>query len=148
MEESFDSVPTDISSPSSAMAVKPAPISGAALSTPGIGKLSGSQTVIAGASRFGGDGGPAIQAKLNQPRSVAVDRNGNVFVADSGNFRIRKVDQDGMISTIAGTGETKYSQKSGLAVGPNFRQYRGNCAGQHDSPDFEFSYRPDVQLGR
>lgn len=52
---------------------------------------------------FGGDGGPATQASLWSPFDVAVDRQGNLFIADTLNFRIRMVDGTGKISTIAGS---------------------------------------------
>ncbi|MGH3822217.1 MAG: hypothetical protein ACRDRA_05155 [Pseudonocardiaceae bacterium] len=67
---------------------------------------AGKITTIAGNGTSGdkGDGGPAIDAELNTPRSVAVDRAGNLYIADSGNDRIRKVDVSGRISTIAGNG--------------------------------------------
>jgi sugar lactone lactonase YvrE len=54
---------------------------------------------------FSGDGGPAIAAKLNRPCAVDVDEQGNLFIADYDNSRIRKVSADGTISTLAGTGE-------------------------------------------
>ena len=57
---------------------------------------------------FGGDGGPAIQADLDSPSGVAVDGAGNLFIADMGNHRIRKVDAAGTITTIAGSGETGF----------------------------------------
>ena len=53
----------------------------------------------------GGDGGTASQAEFRFPRSVAVDAAGNVYVADTRNHRIRKIDAEGVISTFAGTGE-------------------------------------------
>jgi uncharacterized protein (TIGR03437 family) len=53
---------------------------------------------------FSGDGGPATLAELNQPTDVAVDASGNIFIADSVNQRVRKVDHNGIIKTIAGTG--------------------------------------------
>ena len=55
---------------------------------------------------FSGDGGPATQAKLNQPGAVAVDAFGNLYIADTGNNRIRKVATNGVISTFAGDGKT------------------------------------------
>ena len=55
-------------------------------------------------SSFGGDGGSAVQAFLNAPRGVAVAANGVLYIADSGNHRVRKVDADGSINTIAGDG--------------------------------------------
>src|SRR5262249_23499873 len=52
----------------------------------------------------GGDGGPADQARLNNPAALAFDGGGNLFVADFGNNKIRKIDTTGTISTVAGTG--------------------------------------------
>lgn len=49
---------------------------------------------------FGGDGGPAAQARLYHPEAVAVDAHGNLFIADTGNNRLRKVDAAGRISTV------------------------------------------------
>ena len=60
-----------------------------------------------GAERgFSGDNGLAAQARLNSPNGVAVDIKGNVFIADTGNHRIRRVTPDGIIATFAGTGDT------------------------------------------
>ena len=68
---------------------------------------SGLISTIAGTGAFGysGDGGAGTSAQLNSPAGVAVDAAGNVFIADSGNSRVRRVDATtGLISTIAGTG--------------------------------------------
>ena len=65
---------------------------------------------------FAGDGGPATEARLSRPNSVAVDRYGNLFIADSGNYRIRKVDTAGRITTIAGTGTPGFSGDGGPAM--------------------------------
>ena len=51
-----------------------------------------------------GDGGPATLAMLKQPAAIAFDGKGNMFISDMGNNRIRKVDPEGTISTLAGTG--------------------------------------------
>ncbi len=67
---------------------------------------SGVLTVVAGNSRagFSGDGGPAVSAQLNAPRGIAIDKAGDIFIADSGNNRVREVTPDGIINTFAGSG--------------------------------------------
>ena len=79
---------------------------------------SGIITTIAGTGVRGfiGDGGPAVEAKLDGPRGIAVDGAGNVYIADSGSNRIRRVDPSGIITTIAGTGESGSSGDGGPAV--------------------------------
>jgi len=64
----------------------------------------GNLTTVAGRFHFAGDQGPEVSAILNQPADIALDGQGNVFIADGANFRIRKVAADGTISTWAGTG--------------------------------------------
>jgi uncharacterized protein (TIGR03437 family) len=64
----------------------------------------GAITIIAGngTNGFSGDGGPATSAQLFEARAVAVDAAGNVYIADTGNLRVRKVDTSGIITTVAG----------------------------------------------
>ena len=69
-----------------------------------------------GARDFGGDGGSATAAKLHWPRGMAVDGSGNIYIADAGNHRIRKVDADGNISTVAGSGTMGYGGDGGSAT--------------------------------
>lgn len=65
---------------------------------------------------FGGDGGPASQAQLNSPAGVVIDGAGNLYIADAGNHRVRKVTPAGVISTIAGNGVSGYSGDGGAAT--------------------------------
>jgi len=92
-----------------------------------IRKLSSSTGVIAtiagtGARGYSGDGGPALQALLNGPCDVAVDANGAVYFADTGNNCIRKVVKEGYLSsvkiikTVAGTGNPGNSGDGGQAT--------------------------------
>ncbi len=81
------------------------------LATPGCASIrkvstSGIITTIAGGTSigFGGDGGPATAARLFEPWSLASDSIGNIYIADYGNSRIRKVNTAGIINTIAGVG--------------------------------------------
>ena len=64
-----------------------------------------------------GDGGPARRARLNFPSAVAIDRSGNLYIADTMNHRVRRVDAaTGVITTIAGIGQARYSGDGGPAV--------------------------------
>lgn len=71
-----------------------------------------------GKAGFGGDGGPAKSAQLSSPHSIALDEKDNVYIADIGNHRIRRVDaQTGVISTIAGNGEKSLPVDGQIARG-------------------------------
>lgn len=73
-------------------------------------------TVAGNGSRgFAGDGGPAGAARLASPTGIALDRDGNLYIADSENYRVRKV-TNGIISTIAGTGQSGYGGDGGPAT--------------------------------
>lgn len=82
--------------------------------------ISGTVRYVVGtgkSGRFGGDGGPATQATLNFPGAVAVDRQGNLYIADTMNHRVRKVEAStGVIATIAGTGQHRWSGDGGAAT--------------------------------
>jgi sugar lactone lactonase YvrE len=89
---------------------------------------TGIVTTIAGLgpsnAGYTGDNGPATAAKLNNPYGVAVDSDGNIYISDSGNNVIRKI-VDGVITTIAGTGEEGYSGDGGAATSATFLAMKG-----------------------
>ncbi len=95
--------------------------------------LDGIITTVAGTgvAGFGGDGGVATAAQLNNPTGVSVSRSGDLYIADALNARLRRVGPDGFISTVAGTGtrggngdggaapRAQLSQPEGVTVGPD-----------------------------
>jgi|GEM_PF-1175564 len=87
----------------------------------------GLMTTIAGNGYpgYSGDGASALAASLHNPSGLAVDAAGNVFIADTDNHRIRKVDTRGIISTIAGNGSPGYSGDSGDALSTTLHFPRG-----------------------
>jgi sugar lactone lactonase YvrE len=79
---------------------------------------SGRLVVVAGTGvgAFGGDGGPALQAKLHGPHDLAFDAVGNLYIADTYSQRIRRIDRHGIITTIAGNGQAAYTGDNGPAL--------------------------------
>ena len=79
---------------------------------------SGVITTVAGSGTagYGGDGSAAASAQLNLPIGVAVDSSGNLYIADFGNSRVRKVSASGAITTVAGSGSFGYSGDGGPAA--------------------------------
>lgn len=75
-------------------------------------------TTIAGdgVPRYGGDGGPGREASLSFPTALATDAAGNLYIADNRNHRVRRVGRDGIIETVAGTGEKGFSGDGGPAT--------------------------------
>jgi hypothetical protein len=84
-------------------------------------------TTVAGTGQegFGGDGGPATAARLNRPRFLVVARDGSLIIADTANYRVRRVDPAGVITTIAGNGERGYSGDGGPATAARLDDPRG-----------------------
>lgn len=83
---------------------------------------------FAGAGGFyadGGDGGPALQAHLSFPFGVAVARDGTVFIADTGNNRLRQVTPSGQIEALAGTGQSGFTGDGGSASQAEFSAPEG-----------------------
>jgi sugar lactone lactonase YvrE len=85
---------------------------------------TGAVTAVAGSGTagFSGDGGPAANAQLDFPSGVALDGAGNLYIGDTGNGRIRRVDAStGVITTIAGTGDFGFGGDDGPATSASFR---------------------------
>jgi sugar lactone lactonase YvrE len=85
-----------------------------------------------GYTGYAGDGGVATLAMLYSPSGVAVDPAGNVFITDTGNQRIRRVDSNGVITTVAGKGTYGYAGDGGTATNAQFYNPGGlavNAAG-------------------
>ena len=78
-----------------------------------------------GVAGFSGDGGLATAAAINTPYGMSVDASGNIFICDYNNFRVRKVNTAGIMSTIAGTGAGSYSGDGGLATAAELNRPTG-----------------------
>jgi sugar lactone lactonase YvrE len=87
----------------------------------------GNTSVIAGTGEvgFSGDGGPATKAAFSSPTSLAADSAGNLYVADAGNSRVRRIDPMGVVTTVAGNGEVGSSGDGGPAVNASFDSLAG-----------------------
>jgi len=92
-------------------------------------------TTLAGTGDAGyaGDGGAANQAQLNTPQGLAVDSSGRVYIADTLSNRIRRVDLDGTIRTVAGTGDAGYAGDGASAVEARLSLPTGLAIGFGDS---------------
>ena len=91
-----------------------------------VGKIEGSGNISIfagstsaegnGVTGYSGDGGPATSATLSNPQGLASDLAGNIYIADTGNFVVRKVDMNGNISTVAGNHNQGNSGDGGMAT--------------------------------
>lgn len=87
-------------------------------------------TTIAGTgvAGFSGDNGPAASARLSSPKGITTDREGNIYIADMENHRIRKIEAtSGLITTIAGTGEAGFAGDNSLATAATLWNPEGLC---------------------
>ncbi len=82
----------------------------------------------AGIAGFAGDGSPAVEARFNTPWNAAVDPDGNVFIADRDNNRIRRIDRRGIVSTYAGNGFASFSGDGGPATDASLNKPKGVAA--------------------
>ena len=80
--------------------------------------VSGNVTTLAGSGSIGSEDGNGISASFRSPRGIAVDSSGNVYVADSSNHLIRKIDSSGNVTTIAGSGD--YGSADGQGTSASF----------------------------
>ena len=99
--------------------------------------------VVAGNGQkgFGGDGGPAVKAQLNSPHSIAIVPGGDIYIADSFNCRVRRIDaKSGIITTFAGTGQKGFSGDGGAAQRAEF----GNIYCVAFDPKIERMYLADL----
>jgi trimeric autotransporter adhesin len=92
-------------------------------------KLSrqGRLTILAGTGEggFGGDGGQAVNARLFAPHDLAFDASGNLLIADTLNHRVRRVDRQGVIATVAGDGKAAYAGDGGAALAASLNNPQG-----------------------
>jgi uncharacterized protein (TIGR03437 family) len=103
---------------------------------------SGIITTLAGTgvAGFSGDGGPATAAQLNLPYGLAADLAGNLYVADLGNDRVRRIGPDGVMATVAGNGSQGSSGDGGAATGAQLLSPRNvavDAAGNFYFSEFE-----------
>ncbi|MDY6950912.1 MAG: RHS repeat-associated core domain-containing protein [Thermodesulfobacteriota bacterium] len=83
-----------------------------------VNAITGIITTVAGngTSGYAGDNGPATEAQISSPWDIALDSSGNLYIADTGNHCIRRVDTNGIITTVAGNGTSGYAGDNGPAT--------------------------------
>ncbi|HEV8603874.1 MAG TPA: hypothetical protein VGQ99_00830 [Tepidisphaeraceae bacterium] len=107
----------------------------------------GRPQVLAGNGQkgFGEDGGPSNKAQLNSPHNIAVGPGGDLFISDTNNCRVRRIDaKSGIISTFAGTGQKGFAGDGGSAQQAQF----GNIYSATFDPKFERMYLADLDNRR
>ncbi len=87
--------------------------------------VRGEQLVLVAGGGSGKDGGPATEASMGEPFGVEIDKEGNLFMADFTEHRVRKIDPQGIISTVGGNGKATYGGDGGPATAGSFN-------GMHD----------------
>jgi DNA-binding CsgD family transcriptional regulator len=96
-------------------------------------RVTGQGTIVTiagtGDAGYAGDGGVATSARLDSPRALAVRSDGSLLIADTLNSRIRRVDQEGIITTVAGTGEPGFAGDNGQAVDARLNSPAGVAVG-------------------
>jgi sugar lactone lactonase YvrE len=92
---------------------------------------------------FGGDGGPATQAQLWNPSLICFDAQGNLFIDDTHNDRIRKVDRQGIITTVVGNGTTGFAGDGGPATEAELALNTGLI---YETPGLAFDARGQLYL--
>ena len=78
-----------------------------------------------GSAGFSGDGGPATMAQIDNPHDLVFDSQGNLYIADANNHRVRRVDADGTITTVAGTGTAGFRGDGGVPTAAQLNSPRG-----------------------
>lgn len=86
-----------------------------------------------GAAGFSGDNGPATQAQINRVVGMAADSQGNIYLADELNNRVRKIAANGVITTFAGTGAAGFSGDGGPATAAALNKPLGVCVDSADN---------------
>jgi len=109
---------------------------------------SGKISTFAGTGQggFTGDNGQAKQAKLSSPRGVVADAAGNIYIADAGNDRIRRVDPGGVITTVAGNGQSGYNGDGVVATQTSLYEPVGLVADPYGVIFFADSYNDRIRM--
>jgi hypothetical protein len=99
-----------------------------------------------GTAGFSGDGGLATSAQINQPFGLGFDSSGNLYFVDRANYRIRKVDTSGTITTVGGNGTRGYSGDGGMATGASIEVSTGLVIDSFDNIYFADSENHVIRM--